>query len=1044
MSQSDTHTLLRNLWFLYSDVNTRINILIEESAHLQNTVFGLLPSEHPLTKYFAEPDPKAESGLSPEVLKRLKGAGFERPVVLDFVDFPGYAGSRPRERALLGLWNTLGAAIVGLVENQAVLARRYSAAVTCLRPEAAARQESMASLFWFLATRGYYIGTSFTTYTGILEHAHEKIIQMQENRAGSLPAPILLRRWNSGLQGDFLARYARHVNWESSILVARLRNKDKSDKAQRVSITHTWAHHSTSMAHAFSLSEGVHHVLKDGAPEGQKLRFGMIRSAYFYLEQPVLFPLLYHETAHLHFPSDAEAEADHSDFFLNRRDAYETLSKPGISSDTDYDNFWDHYTEEIWADALSIALSGRAYLSALTLQLFAATGRNYFSHEDLHSDQVFPLDTLADDNKKIFEAAFPETTESYFWEARLRVASRLCEELHRDDASQAFCKSVGELLEHWDAAGRDVFKEKHTSLEHEKLWAYRAELNKWVFDTIWRYLALSVPDLRVNRHVSSMNVVSGVCRNAVDSRVSAYLFQEFQTTVTPWPFATERLENIALDTRLRVSDEIAKSQTQEWREEDHRRLTDTFANWMRHDGSTAFRLALEWYLARISMVESDVEALSTRNSNDSHHKLSDFDSRRQQILRGGIDSKSQEIDPEISKALRSKSIFNLGPANAPATTNDKLLAYDRELQAQADELICAICAISEDDAREGRFRDTSLVKVGTLSLGALRAAEIVKTDETGSNGTSPSTSPYLSAVSRVGDYAHRANERVRVRHGIKREASFHHLIGDYHFATYTKGSTPTERDYYPERLPSILTKPRVVLQVLGDGIEIDPARRIGRITLIRFPYRAEWYSLLQELRKEEAAGRLSKPAMFLSSAWEDVVLVTWHDNDDALWEIHDKLHISVLHRHVDTQSNVIIPQTFSASPSPATSGNEPKQLHLPGFAPASAERPTLIQQIRTEMDASKVKYLDVRHRLGRSDLSITWGACPEAGNNKSVALNCAAGLSSLSKDIWQSVGGFSTAFEKIEQRHSPGNDSRTQPRQDSACRAITVFSMQEC
>jgi len=1029
MSPSDTHTLLGNLWFLYSDANTRINILIEESAHLQNTVFGLLPSRHPLAKYFSKPDKDARSGLSPDILQRLASAGFERPVVLGFVDFPEYAGSKPRERALLSLWNTLGAAIVGLVENQAVLARRYSAAVACLRPEAAARRESMASLFWFLATRGYYIDTSFTAYTGILEHAHEKIIQMQENRAGSLPAPILLRRWNSGLQGDFLARYARHVNWESSILVARLRNKDKSDKAPRVSITHTWAHHSTSMAHAFSLSEAVHRAIKDDGSEGRKLRFGMIRSAYFYLEQPVLFPLLYHETAHLHFPSDAEAKADHSEFFLNRRDAYETLSKPGISSDTDYDNFWDHYTEEIWADALSIALSGRAYLSALTLQLFAATGRSYFSHEDLHSDQIFPLDTLADDNKKIFEAAIPEKTESYFWEARLHVATRLCETLYLDDASQAFCQSVNTLLSVWQASGQDVFKQRDTSLEHEKLWAYRGELNNWVFETIWRYLAPSIPDLRVNRHVSSMNVVSGVCRNAVDSRVSAYLAQEFQTTATPWPFATERLENIALDTRLRVSSEIARKQIRQWSEEDSRRLTDTFANWKRHDGSTAFRLALEWYLARISMVESDVAALPAPHSNDSHDShdtLSDFASRRQQILRGGGDSRSQEVDPEISKALRSKSIFNLGPENALATTNSTLLAYHRELQIQADELICAICEIPPDDATQGRFQNASPVKVGTLSLGALRAAEIVKTDSPG-----PS-SPYLSAVSRVSTYIHRANDAVMNQHGIERKVSFHHLIGDYHFATYTNGSTPTERDHYPQDLPSILTKPRVVLQVLGDGIEAGRPDQIGRITLIRFPYRAEWYSLLLEVQKEEAAGRLCKPSMFLSSAWEDVVLVTWHDNDDALWTIHDKLHISVLHRHVDTQSNVIIPKSFQCSVAPTLTQS------------AANEGPTLIQKITTEMKANNVEYLDVRHRLGRSDLSITWGACPETESEQSVALNCATGLASLSNEIWQSVGGFSTAFEKIEPRLSPGKDAREKSRQDSACRAITVFSMQEC
>lgn len=90
MNNSSANSLLKILWFLFSDVNTRINILIEESAHLQNTVYGLLSAEYPLIKDFNAEPTSSSTGISDDMLQKLRDAGFERPVVIEFESIKGH------------------------------------------------------------------------------------------------------------------------------------------------------------------------------------------------------------------------------------------------------------------------------------------------------------------------------------------------------------------------------------------------------------------------------------------------------------------------------------------------------------------------------------------------------------------------------------------------------------------------------------------------------------------------------------------------------------------------------------------------------------------------------------------------------------------------------------------------------------------------------------------------------------------------------------------------------------------------------------------
>lgn len=998
--------LLRTLWFLYSDANTRINILIEESAHLQNTVYGLFSAEYPLTKYFSQIPTSECTGISEEAINRLREAGFERPVVLNLKSFDEYPGSRPRERALLGLWNSLGAVIVGLVSNQEVLAKRYEDAVASIRTSSLNSVAEKGRLFWFLATRGYYIDTTFSTYAEILEHAHEKIIQMQENRAGILPAPILLRRWNSGLQGDFLARYARHVNWEASVLVHRLRRNKGSDKDPRVSITHTWAHYSTSTAKAFSISG-------QSDKEGGKVRFGMIRSAYFYLEQPVLFPLLYHECAHLHFPSDEDTLSDRTDFFQNRRDAYQVLSKPGIGGG-DYDNFWDHYTEEVWADSLAIALSGRSYLAALLLQLFSAVGRTYFSHEDLHSDQVFPFDTLAVTDKKIFEAAFPVESEHYFWEARIRVATRLCAELNPDNETQDFCRGVNVLLNAWYASGEAVFNAEHNSFEHAKLWSYRSEVNSWVYDTLWRYIEPTLSELRECRQVSTINIVSDVCVKAIYARTQAYLKTHFGSTMAMEPAYDERLENIALNVRLKVADAVASIQEKSWTATERKKWAKIFSNWCRHDGSTAFRLALEWYLTRITLVEEYVWRISS-NQPESANDVS-------------MPKVTGVISLDLVGSLKAKSIFNIGMEGERSKHGKKVDEYIKELGLYADQVICALCGVSLEEIKQGQGYSSHEVKVGTLSLGVLRTAEIVKegceeSDDLGCR------SPYMSAMRRVRRYFEESADAIsalvngEIQSFQRQRTDFHHMAAEYQFVTYVPGRTPTERDCYPRKLPSLLVKPRMVLQVIGDGIHPPSVNHIGKVTLVRFQHRAKWFRLYRKIKSNFSS---LHPSMFVSSAWEDVVLVTWHSSDESLWSSINELGLAVLKEDVDTQSSVIVPLVADNDCESPINENQVVKL------------PELTDEIIQFAKGAGVCITEIRHRLGRSDLSVNWG-----GGADSVAAGSVKGLSCLPMRVWKRISGFSTVYEKKCSLEDTTFKNRRESGERSDHRAITIISMRE-
>lgn len=571
--------MLQLLWVLFSDANSRFNTLIEECAHLQDTVIGLTT------------DPALLDRIIHECAADDAVRGFSRVVCCQPKRSREYYRVCVRDRAFLSLWTLLGGLIIALDKNQLTHEETYRLAVDALlrgehAPDAAddaPQRRPSDRVFWYIQTRGYFLTEVFRHYTTQLEHAHEKVIQMLENQPGKLPTPILLRRWNSAMYGEFLSEYSRHVNWEAHKLVSIAAGRDPADAdasaklTEDLSLTHTWTHQPTSMAQLFKVE-----VKTDRGDPARNYphkraaghRFATVRSAYFYMEQPILLPLLYHECAHIAFSNrafagaqgDGHHPADVETFFSARAAAMQSLRMikfPDGTAQAHYENFWDHFTEEVWADALALALGGRGYLVALALQLFGLSGEESFDHFDLDTDTVHELGGLGRPAKRKYPEPRPQEEVSYFWEARLQIACDLL--AHRGDCRTPECdrrwiSAIRDLLAGYARSGARAHAREGTSARHEVLWEYRAKLNDWVRNTTGRYLLQHFGALFGNSPVcTTYELATAQERRCLESLVRAYRQRYMPQFRGHSEFRLDehhRLEHLPADIRWHVARDI--------------------------------------------------------------------------------------------------------------------------------------------------------------------------------------------------------------------------------------------------------------------------------------------------------------------------------------------------------------------------------------------------------------------------------------------------------------------------------------------------------
>lgn len=984
------------LWILYTDANARFNTLIEECAHLQETIVNFVSNY----ELFIE--------IADENSDATQVQGFKRTVFCSPKKHPKYYGLSVGDRTLLGLWNVLGANIVGASENQITHRDSYERAIAqFLIARNASRLnapgDEFFDLYWYLNTRGYFMREVCEHYTQQIEHAHESLIQLLENQAGNLPNPLLFRRWSSAMYGDFLSEYSRHVNWETGQVISRLSQgrKKSPQNDNTATVSHSWAHRPTSYT---TLSDqyfqGKHVTSKT------KNRFGIVRSAYFYLEQPILLPLLYHECIHVNFPSDVETEitGSHRTFFGSRLETLKSLRRAQFKSEV-YGNFWDHFTEEVWTDALSIALQGRGYLVALSLQLFGLSGNTAFSHFNFEEDVVYPLTDLGKREKRAYQPDIPELRDEHFWEARLLLACKVLRKTCADTTQSALAAEVVEsietLISGWFSGGKAANNEYKVSPVHSEWFDYRKDLNQWVVKTTWRYMEKGLPELLSSDAICSTYVLKGeTTYTLIDAAVNNYRKKYGLEASKQFSLLKGvRLEDVPFDVRWSLSEELVEKITID----NVSALTDNFASWLRHDGAAAFRMALEWFRVRNSLMDTVADAITTADPAKQFwaSSKSDYYVDKVQALSKAV---SEHITGrsipliDAQEALRRRSLTNKHPPLAFIGSENIFLGkFERLADDGVQHLITSLN--SQKSPRE--------VPIGTLSLGAIRPKEFAV------------DSGYRGALIRARDAS---ADGVTIQNQLASDTSllgqttedtfkskFIPLIGEYQYVHFTGGSTPVERDAHPEHMPRTLLKPRLVLQ--AGGVSLDKIRdpingEVGRLTLLRLKYRWQWVTLQNLLAahflKAEHQKQSGQFSLYLSSAWEDVVLYTVHTDANDAWNLHNELGLDVAFGFVDMQSSFSV-DGADADPQPA---------------PLQTSETNDWREMFSQW-ASKSPYVEsTSERTGRFDFTVIWKT-PTGGEN--CFISCKQGLCSMPLALWKRVGSISCSFEKTHNTRSSSN-----------------------
>lgn len=1012
------------IWILFSDANARFNTLIEECAHLQDTIMGFVDEHDQINQIIVntacgDPIP-----------------GFSRPVACDPKTDEHYYRSNVKDRAFLNLWNMLGGLILGLSENQKNHREHFHQACRARQ----SNPDGAVAIYWYISLRGYYLSTVFEHYTQQVGHAHENLIQMLENQAGSLPNPILLRRWSSAAYGEFLSEYSRHVNWESHICVARLQGQgidEITSKPSHSIVTHTWTHHPTSNTTLFpqilnptSARRSADEPLKPNRKGENAKLFASIQSAYFYLEQPILFPLLYHECIHINFPSDDKLKdpGDHRTFFGARLAAVESLRIAKFDPIPPYENFWDLYTEEIWNDAIAIALGGRGYLMSLTLQLIGLSGRKDFRHFDLERDVVHPLSELGTRQLRTHEIPYAEMRDDFLWESRLKLGCRLLKQLQlksnkkHDQASISInseaCDAIEEVIQAWKMAGEAVYDAQGLSEMHKKHWKYRQEVNAWVEETIWQYLKGHVENLDSCRDICSTYSFTSpntaqLIENAVNNYRHKYLADLAATSANLFRVeSTQRLENLAFDVRwVLAKDLIPKLEEQSG---SRSYWTENFASWMRHDGGAAFRMGLEWFRIRHSLMDALADIRTNSDELARTESGFAFDSKvMQALMRIPISGVLDDVST-ITKVLRRRSITNSPPIRHRTPQEETVLnEIDRIAESMMGRLLGSCPAFDGSSSHE--------IKVGTITLGVLRPGEFA------SDGYSSAISKTVVKLQESAQKQKNLAETLTpynspLRESPSIESTVVPLVGEYQLMSLVSGSTPVERDFHPNAMPRLLLKPRLVLQAAGGEFSdrsVSGQDLYARVSMIRFKYRWQWTSVMEaidaHLAQLPAERKIEHYSLYLSSAWEDAILITWHRSEEDLWDGLSELGLNANTTGISMQSSFIVP-----SPGESSSPDTPSQIN--GW----------LEDLQSWAKDSGL-VARIYERSGRYDYTIVWKNKNAPHGSQLQA--CLEGLSEFPQHLWKRVSGLTSSFEK----RLFSNSTHAKP----PCKAVTHIAVND-
>jgi len=459
-------------WLLYTDANTRMNLLIDECAHLQQTVLCFCPNSFEIF------DGVKADQIPANYVKR---AWFSSDVRRsEYYQWPA------QERALRNLWVETGALAQSIEAAQTRLREAFRGSIQIRAPG------SSEDLFWFIGLRGHLLRTVFPLFLDQIQHAHEKLVQLLENMPGGLPGPTLMRRWSSAGYVEYLSDYSRQVNWRTQRLlwdscIDAAPSVTFEDWRKRQFLVHAWTHRATSFTTRNSVTEDK------GSAESNQIAFSTIWSSYFYLEQPILFPLLFHECAHHYLDRAPEvkgavipqhARKNQHFWFEMPADLAALLSRSCPVKGEDC-TFWKDYVGEIWTDAVSIALCGDGFISALILDHFGTEGayKNYTLY-DVQTDTRLPLDEIGSRDRRTRNVQYPILEAAFFWPARIQIAIDVYRRLYGRDGDGSWIVPAETLIAEWYASGAKVMDVGLTSSEHKTFWEYRKSLNEWTASVI--------------------------------------------------------------------------------------------------------------------------------------------------------------------------------------------------------------------------------------------------------------------------------------------------------------------------------------------------------------------------------------------------------------------------------------------------------------------------------------------------------------------------------------------------------------------------------
>jgi len=874
-----------------------------------------------------------------------------------------YDGFGIREKQYLAIADTAAHEFDSLRNVRAALSNAFRCATEELRTRDDEHAFPDSSLYWFIAKRAYVVEVTLADSTRVLSHLHDKIAQQLDTASGSMPHPLSLRRWQSANHEKFLSAYCRDLCVDTAKAMAFLNipgfdpdscggndrstyEKRSTQRWKQTVVSHIWNHSATS--ETIPLIQGE--VEKDnGAKAGTPAGYALIRSLYFYLEHPILFPLLFHELGHIHMELDQQEERrlkptwgttpkDTELFSFLRssrkaaRDIKIGMNRLGIYTIGDED--FHLISTEIWADALGVALGGASFVHALALQIFGqrehtniAKGRGSSVGPRASKDGGdYGYDVWHQQLRMLNDSEAGEKPAQYFSFARILVAVRLARALYEKaeraksmnndpedlpfmDGLRDSCDAIEQLWKRFRSSGAHAYHKDRSSGDHKRWWDLYCDANESLAEGCFVHLEAHIARMWQyskdhNRHAYRFG------RGRTDTQLRKRVWQFFEAFVKERAFCTfiigkpihqdlkdrapTRLEDAALAIRwasatLLFDQDTNSHQAIEQGVKNRSIELDNFIDKTRWDGLGAFRYLLEWY----QLVMDKGHSLCQQERSELAKKLLGLFALERTLE--GISAEDQ-----LHPLMNSKfMIFFLNPRyewwekvdeskggggrlgwiGSDARKRELFEEYTSEFieNLKNDLWTHGFDKIGED----GRF------PVSVLCLGVLRPSSSIDSD---TDKVEPMTA--LESLMKLST----ANVM-----GTKMEHPIYPVIGDYSYVRLEPERTVSNlvsladeslasmaKNELLETVPRHFEKPRMLVKVFGMNNLLNDKKhenndgfgsgQFVRLALIKFKHRSKWLDLLElltHLKKQEAE---SKCGLFLSSGWEDVVLLILHDD----------------------------------------------------------------------------------------------------------------------------------------------------------------------